>query len=578
MTIHSFEDLLTIDEELASLFLRPDEAVNWIYAAENSIKEWIDNHNKQYWEIVRYVSEQRGILGKLKKDRKTVWLKREDFARVLLKFCPNAFETGETVSALKSSMEHYEFATALKNPDGLLSGHIVHHYIKDVENLLDNKPLTVAHEKEDKPTLEELLEDYLRREIDEQADRFPLSRLCIHPQYEGISPAISVETYMSESFFKEHLPSHIIAYEFVDDVLEKSKLYELMGQYQGKQVKLFIVSSSGLLPDVRALATDRGIGYVRLNPNSKMTSDNYVLPRSIEDYAKQLYNIEIIEDVKPMTAPLLVMDGTMLTSSLTDVLSENGVAVKSRRLLNIPFLSNDEIEKRANQLTGMDVERKMRLLNNPDADLSVDPFEYATQCGLSYSEEEMEETQLGLLIIGNPNRVILKLEALLDPAKAITNINPNHRSWCTLQIGEVMGRTFYDYRRKQTVRKRFTMAHELGHHLLHTALFQEQGVISVGESKETLSVGKDESRWLECQANKFASCLLMPRTLVEALYAIYYKNCFKGAVCPLHYSFRQPETWEAYGAIVGNLAQTLQVSYQAIRIRLQSLGLLIMSD
>ena len=141
MTIHSFEDLLTIDEELASLFLRPDEAVNWIYAAENSIKNWIDNHNKQYWEIVRYVSEQRGILGKLKKDRKTVWLKREDFARVLLKFCPNAFEKGKTVSALKSSMEHYEFATELKNLDNLLSGHIVRHHIKEVEDLLDNKPL-----------------------------------------------------------------------------------------------------------------------------------------------------------------------------------------------------------------------------------------------------------------------------------------------------------------------------------------------------------------------------------------------------------------------------------------------------
>lgn len=578
MKICSFEDLLTIDEELGSLFLRPDEAVNWIYAMENGIKEWIENHNKQYWEIVRYVSEKRGILGKLRKDKKKVWLKREDFARALLKFCPKAVGKGETVSALKSSMEHYEYMDDLRNLDSLLSGRVVRHHIKEVEDIFDNKPIIVAHEDENKPTLVDMLEQYLRREIDEQTGRFPLSRLCIRPQYDGISPAISVETYMSERFFKEHLPSHIIAYEFVDGVLEKSKLYELMGQYQGKQVKLFIVSSCGLLPDVRALATDRGVGYVRLNPNSRMTSENYILPRSIEDYAKQLYNIEIIEDVKPMTAPLLIMDGTMLTSSLTDVLSENGVAVKSRRLLNIPFLSNDEIEKRANILTEKDVERKMRLLNNPDADLSVDPFEYATQCGLSYSEEEMEETQLGLLIIGNPNRVILKLEALLDPAKAITNINPNHRSWCTLQIGEVMGRTFYDYRRKQSVRKRFTMAHELGHHLLHTALFQEQGVISVGESKETLSVGKDESRWLECQANKFASCLLMPRTLVETLYVIYYKNCFKGAVCPLHYSFRLSETWEAYGAIVGNLAQTLQVSYQAIRIRLQSLGLLIMSD
>ena len=110
MKITSFDDIEKIDDDLASLFLRPDEAVNWIYAVEHGIKDWIAENNKQHWEIVRYVSEQRGILGKLKKDKKTARLTREDFASVLLKFCPNAFKEGETISALKSSMEHYQFA------------------------------------------------------------------------------------------------------------------------------------------------------------------------------------------------------------------------------------------------------------------------------------------------------------------------------------------------------------------------------------------------------------------------------------------------------------------------------------
>jgi hypothetical protein len=62
MEIRSYEDIKRIDDELASLFLRPDEAVNWIYAVENGIKEWIGKHNKQYWEIVRHAREAHAIL------------------------------------------------------------------------------------------------------------------------------------------------------------------------------------------------------------------------------------------------------------------------------------------------------------------------------------------------------------------------------------------------------------------------------------------------------------------------------------------------------------------------------------
>lgn len=552
MTIHSFEDLLTIDEELATLFLRPDEAVSWIYAVENGIKEWIGEHNKQYWEIVRYVSEQRGILGMLKKDRKTVWLKREDFARVLLKFCPNAFETGETVSALKSSMEHYQFAAIWKELDKKPDGHIVRPLIKAVEDLLDNIPIIESDGEEKKPTLEDLLAEYLQREIDEQnTHRFPCSKVRIRPQYQEISPAISVETYKSEKFLKEHRPSHIEAYEFIDGVLQKSKLNELTGQYQGKQIKLYIVSSFGLLPDVRAMAMNRGIGYVLLNPNSKMTSEKYVLPRSIEDYSKRQHDFDVLAGIKPLTAPMLIMDGSMLTSSLTDVLSELGVTVKSNRLLHIPYLPDDEIENRANALTKEVVEDRIQKLHS-FTDQYVDsfpinPFIYASSCGLGYDNEVMEGAfQLGRLDIEN-NCVILN-------------------SMCQDNIN----------------RYRFTMAHELGHYILHSSLFKEQGVVSIGESEDTLSIRKCDYRKLEYQANKFASCLLMPQKLVQLLYAFYFERCihqkYGDSFHALYYNPNQPETWPSYNCIVGNMAILLGVSLQAMGIRLKALGLLNSPD
>ena len=147
MQIRSFEDIITIDGELACLFLRQDEAVNWIYAVEHGIKGWIDKHNKQYWDVVRHVSQQRGIVGKLEKDRTSVKLTREDFACVILKFCPNAFENGETVSKLKSSMEHYPYISDLRFLENKSIGHnkphhtFATHHIEEVEAILDLKPL-----------------------------------------------------------------------------------------------------------------------------------------------------------------------------------------------------------------------------------------------------------------------------------------------------------------------------------------------------------------------------------------------------------------------------------------------------
>ena len=41
MNIRTFEDIEAINPELATLFQRPEEAVNWIYAVEHGVKDWI---------------------------------------------------------------------------------------------------------------------------------------------------------------------------------------------------------------------------------------------------------------------------------------------------------------------------------------------------------------------------------------------------------------------------------------------------------------------------------------------------------------------------------------------------------
>ena len=131
-------------------------------------------------------------------------------------------------------------------------------------------------------------------------------------------------------------------------------------------------------------------------------------------------------------------------------------------------------------------------------------------------------------------------------------------------------------------RYRFTMAHELGHYILHAELFKNKGVVSVGESETTLSIGDDGSRRLEYQANKFASCLLMPRNLVLNLYVVLFNihvtNKYGTSFRALYYNPSQPETWSSYNNIVGRMAALLDVSRQAMHIRLKTLGLLKTPD
>lgn len=131
-------------------------------------------------------------------------------------------------------------------------------------------------------------------------------------------------------------------------------------------------------------------------------------------------------------------------------------------------------------------------------------------------------------------------------------------------------------------RFRFTMAHELAHHILHAKLFKQNSIQSVGESMNTLpdesrhimAIISSDSSKLEYQANMFASCLLMPKKLVYYMYYYFYQRYEGRNIKILYYSPNQPETWQNHNKIVGNMARLLDVSLQAMSIRLESLGLL----
>lgn len=101
------------------------------------------------------------------------------------------------------------------------------------------------------------------------------------------------------------------------------------------------------------------------------------------------------------------------------------------------------------------------------------------------------------------------------------------------------------------VRQRFTIAHEIGHYVLHreeAELFIDKGYAAARRDRTT-STGEDYG---EIQANAFAAALLMPEPLVSA------------EVDRLAFDLGDEDALEA-------LADKFQVSLQAMTFRLSNL-------
>lgn len=113
-------------------------------------------------------------------------------------------------------------------------------------------------------------------------------------------------------------------------------------------------------------------------------------------------------------------------------------------------------------------------------------------------------------------------------------------------------------------RRRFTLAHEIGHYCLHSAKSRE----SFTDSQKTMS--RTESYWdpKESEANQFAAQLLMPAALIategQAIIDAYKKAMGKAGI--------------PASVFVERMADKFEVSSKAMEYRLKNLGVLKQSS
>lgn len=98
-----------------------------------------------------------------------------------------------------------------------------------------------------------------------------------------------------------------------------------------------------------------------------------------------------------------------------------------------------------------------------------------------------------------------------------------------------------------TRRQRFTLAHEIGHYILHRDLIGD-GLTDDGLYRSTLKDGRSLDAVMEQQANRYAASLLMPAAAVRAQF--HSGNCS-----------------------LSGMAEAFEVSQEAARIRMKELDL-----
>lgn len=538
------------------MFAQPQLAEEWIERTNTNVIPWVKTKGKSFLDLVRFHGFYKlGILDKS--------LSRSRFSKLLISTCKISLDATDSESSLKYIMEVFPYKEFLRRrakedrkkirPDkewkiDLESdSHIVNKLLEELDAEY-NKPLP---EKGDIPrnTIKGRLNDYLLKLADEQR----YAKVFQSSTYGRYTPDISLEIYANKKFMDSHDPSHIEIYEIVENTVNDSKVNELYSRYcSDSRIKLHIVSEHGFDTRTQTIARDHDVSLVRVNPNYEMTDDSYITHRSIALFEMEQRNYKMLRGEIAVDVPFVIAYENGVTNSLADVLAFHGVPVTKGYYLEAPRLTDDYIEKRALEMVNCQVQEFVDKIRKYPLYREIPMYEVAPEQMLKGMGYNIYEARLA-------DKRQLALIDLKKKTVTLDSINP-------LMDGQIK-------------KKKYSLAHELGHAVLHSGL----SVSSFGESDSTLShsvfASKTEQCWLEHQANVFAANLLMPADVVGYLYSFFYQKRFgRGRIEPLYIVNNQKAHWDNFYAIAREMSKYMGVSIDALRYRMKKLGLLIIIE
>jgi Zn-dependent peptidase ImmA (M78 family) len=318
----------------------------------------------------------------------------------------------------------------------------------------------------------------------------------------------------------------------VDDVEEFGAKINQVGEHNTKGI---IITAHSFQQSALSIAKKEGIGLIRLNSVNEIQWINY---RKISNTKNEFENELELTDETCLTEPFICKIGDKKITNFADVLLELSLIDffnDREEFIEIPFVTHD----RLNYIVA-------KLYKNNVYDGTVLNFDKLTK------------------FLSPKYNIIFEYDLLEDESYlGKIEFNP-----LAIKISNKA--------RSDRNRWRFTLAHEIGHLILHSPILKER-LKEKTDTETTLALkfssSNKNSERIEIQANLFASYLLLPENILiprmERIFIEYriHRKCL--------YLDRQPVNQKEVFEILTVLSGEFQASIEAIRLRLIKLNLLI---
>lgn len=304
-----------------------------------------------------------------------------------------------------------------------------------------------------------------------------------------------------------------------------------LSQIAGYNVKGIMVTTSGYSLNGLNLASSKGIGLARAVEN-EIIYDVYRISNFCQQYSVRELLCNDINQI-----PFCIYDSKIFYS-IGEYFKYLGIIEKVVNVSNltIPYLENDTIKKRAEDILKKYVPDVFQIIQPTPLD------DICSKLGKKKSIQFIYDKDLGY---HNGYEILGRL---------ISN-----RIYVSSKLD------------KDIHRFRFTLAHELGHYILHSKYLTEDNIDTIKDLN--VEVNNDVLKRMELQANYFASCLLMPDLSFYALVMqrfLYDK--IKGRVLILDDQYCNVNT---FYRVTNEISRYFNVSKESAKYKLQALGLLI---
>lgn len=349
---------------------------------------------------------------------------------------------------------------------------------------------------------------------------------------------ISIETYLENATNYSILTviecKNLNRKVAIDDIRElNSKLNEI-GEHNTKGI---LISNNLFQEGAYNYAVSKKIGLIQLTSNNKLDWINYRKEKLDKRIDSNELFVQFTSDDCAVREKFIANINNIAINNLADLLLECKIIDFYRhneKYINIPFVKEERIEEIITRLKKHDVYNGKKLDTNKLCDF------LSTVYPISFDfKTTLQDNLLG------------KIE--FEPLKISisNNIISDENRW------------------------RFTLAHEIGHLILHYKLFKDR-LIEKTDTESSISfrhfITDITSRRIELQANIFASHLLLPFATLRSVVIDYFneRNIKKGFL----YLDKQQGNKELVFTLLYKISLEFGVSLEVAKIRLVTLKLL----